>query len=69
MRKRRDERRHHFLDVTERLNRIQQEMRPAGGQTHHAAVDGSDLTLTKLEELTAHLHHLQTEKVAFSFFR
>ncbi|KAK3152048.1 hypothetical protein QOZ80_2BG0153610 [Eleusine coracana subsp. coracana] len=61
MRKRRDERRRHFLDVTDRLNRIHQEINPAGGQSH-VAVDSSDLTLCKLEELRAHLQHLQTEK-------
>lgn len=31
MRRRRDERRRHFLDVTESLNRIQQEISPGPG--------------------------------------
>ncbi|TVU33555.1 hypothetical protein EJB05_25380 [Eragrostis curvula] len=61
MRRRRDERRRQFLDVTERLNRIRQEMNPSGHQPD-VAVDSSDLTLSKLEELRAQLQHLQTDK-------
>jgi protein regulator of cytokinesis 1 len=66
MRRRREERRRQFADVTQRVNRIQEEMNLLGGQPHaHAAavVDGSDLTTTKLDELRAYLYHLQQEKV------
>ncbi|XP_066324816.1 65-kDa microtubule-associated protein 3-like isoform X1 [Miscanthus floridulus] len=69
MRRRREERRRQFADVTQRVNRIQEEMnlQLGGGQgqpkAHAAAlVDGSDLTTTKLDELRAYLHHLQQEK-------
>ncbi|WVZ78065.1 hypothetical protein U9M48_025833 [Paspalum notatum var. saurae] len=67
MRRRREERRRQFSDVTERVNRIQHEMMnvaAGGGQPSPAAVvvDSSDLTTTKLEELTAHLQHLLQEK-------
>ncbi|CAN6236990.1 unnamed protein product [Urochloa humidicola] len=61
MRRRREERRRQFSDVTERVNRIQQEMNLGGGEPRVVA-DGSDLTLTKLEELRAYLQHLQSEK-------
>ncbi|KAG2648233.1 hypothetical protein PVAP13_1NG041300 [Panicum virgatum] len=61
MRRRREERRRQFSDVTERVNRIHQEMNPGGGQPRVVA-DSSDLTLTKLEELRAYLQHLQSEK-------
>ncbi|KAF8677160.1 hypothetical protein HU200_046632 [Digitaria exilis] len=64
MRRRRDERRRQFSDVTERVNRIHQEMNLAAGDGRVVATDGSDLTLTKLEELRAYLQHLQSEKVA-----
>jgi len=70
MRRRREERRRQFADVTQRVNRIQEEMnlQLGGGQgqpkAHAAAVvDGSDLTTTKLDELRAYLHHLHQEKV------
>jgi Ase1/PRC1/MAP65 family protein len=60
MRRRRDERRREILDVAERVNRVRQEI---GGQPHdRVAVDGSDLTLARLEELRAQLHRLQTER-------
>ncbi|CAL4971679.1 unnamed protein product [Urochloa decumbens] len=62
MRRRREERRRQFSDVTERVNRIQQEMNLGGGGQPRVVADGSDLTLTKLEELTAYLQHLQSEK-------
>ncbi|CAL4890281.1 unnamed protein product [Urochloa decumbens] len=64
MRRRREERRRQFSDVTERVNRIQQEMNLGGGGGGQPRVvaDGSDLTLTKLEELRAYLQHLQSEK-------
>nr|CAB3445440.1 unnamed protein product [Digitaria exilis] len=62
MRRRRDERRRQFSDVTERVNRIHQEMNLAAGDGRVVATDGSDLTLTKLEELRAYLQHLQSEK-------
>ena len=62
MRRRREERRRQFSDVTERVNRIHQEMNLDGGQPRVVA-DSSDLTLTKLEELRAYLQHLQSEKV------
>ncbi|KAF8685876.1 hypothetical protein HU200_043789 [Digitaria exilis] len=62
MRRRRDERRRQFSDVTERVNRIHQEMNFAAGDGRVVATDGSDLTLTKLEELRAYLQHLQSEK-------
>ncbi|PUZ73861.1 hypothetical protein GQ55_1G021400 [Panicum hallii var. hallii] len=61
MRRRREERRRQFSDVTERVNRIHQEMNLGGGQPRVVA-DSSDLTLTKLEELRAYLQHLQSEK-------
>ncbi|RCV05676.1 hypothetical protein SETIT_1G102200v2 [Setaria italica] len=61
MRRRREDRRRQFSDVTERVNRIQQEMNLGGGQPRVVA-DGSDLTLTKLDELRAWLQHLQSEK-------
>ncbi|CAN6271278.1 unnamed protein product [Urochloa humidicola] len=61
MRRRREERRRQFADVTERANRIQQEMNLGSGHARVVA-DGSDLTLTKLEELRAYLQHLQSEK-------
>ncbi|OEL19699.1 65-kDa microtubule-associated protein 3 [Dichanthelium oligosanthes] len=61
MRRRREERRRQFSDVTERVNRIHQEMNLGGGQPRVVA-DSSDLTLTKLEELRAYLLHLQSEK-------
>lgn len=70
MRRRREERRRQFADVTQRVNRIQEEMDLLAGGGHgqphaHAAVvvDGSDLTTTKLDALRAYLHHLQQEKV------
>jgi Ase1/PRC1/MAP65 family protein len=73
MRRRRDERRREFADVTQRVARIQEELdlQLGGGQgqseAHAAAVivdvDGSDLTTTKLDELRAYLQHLQLEKV------
>lgn len=62
MRRRREDRRRQFSDVTERVNRIQKEMNLGGGRPR-VVVDGSDLTLTKLEELMACLQHLQSEKV------
>ncbi|CAL5060556.1 unnamed protein product [Urochloa decumbens] len=64
MRRRREERRRQFSDVTERVNRIQHEMNLGGGGVGQPRVvaDGSDLTLTKLEELRAYLQHLQSEK-------
>ncbi|AQK68077.1 65-kDa microtubule-associated protein 3 [Zea mays] len=72
MRRRRDERRREFADVTQRVARIQEELdlQLGGGQgqseAHAAAVivdvDGSDLTTTKLDELRAYLQHLQLEK-------
>ncbi|KAJ1277680.1 hypothetical protein BS78_04G022000 [Paspalum vaginatum] len=64
MRRRREERRRQFSDVTERVNRIQQEMNVAAGAQPRAAavVDSSDLTKTKLEELRAYLQHLLQEK-------
>jgi len=62
MRRRREERRRQFSDVTERVNRIHQEMNLDGGQPRVVA-DSSDLTLTKLDELRAYLQHLQSEKV------
>ncbi|XP_034576571.1 65-kDa microtubule-associated protein 3 [Setaria viridis] len=61
MRRRREDRRRQFSDVTERVNRIQQEMNLGGGQPRVVA-DRSDLTLTKLDELRAWLQHLQSEK-------
>ncbi|XP_062221304.1 65-kDa microtubule-associated protein 3-like [Phragmites australis] len=61
MRKRREERRRQFLDVTDRLNRIRQEINPSDHQPR-VVVDNSDLTLTKLEELRAYLQHLHLEK-------
>ncbi|CAL5024265.1 unnamed protein product [Urochloa decumbens] len=67
MRRRREERRRQFSDVTERVNRIQHEMNLGGGGgggvgQPRVVADGSDLTLTKLEELRAYLQHLQSEK-------
>ncbi|CAN6226933.1 unnamed protein product [Urochloa humidicola] len=62
MRRRREERRRQFADVTDRVNRIQQEMNLGGGGQARVVADGSDLTLTKLEELRAYLQHLQSEK-------
>ncbi|CAN6247355.1 unnamed protein product [Urochloa humidicola] len=65
MRRRREERRRQFADVTDRVNRIQQEMNlggGGGGGQARVVADGSDLTLTKLEELRAYLQHLQSEK-------
>ncbi|AQK60848.1 65-kDa microtubule-associated protein 3-like isoform X1 [Zea mays] len=69
MRRRRDERRRQFADVAQRVNKIQQEMDlqlgggGGQGQPHaHVAVDGSDLTTTKLDELRAYLRRLQQEK-------
>lgn len=67
MRRKREERRRQFADVTQRVNRMQEEMNLLVGQPNARAaavvVDGSDLTTTKLDELRAYLHHLQQEKV------
>ncbi|KAG0531502.1 hypothetical protein BDA96_04G028100 [Sorghum bicolor] len=66
MRRKREERRRQFADVTQRVNRMQEEMNLLVGQPNARAaavvVDGSDLTTTKLDELRAYLHHLQQEK-------
>ncbi|KAL5208806.1 hypothetical protein ABZP36_033241 [Zizania latifolia] len=60
MRRRREQRRRQFLEVTDLINRMQQEMKP--GELHHLSMDNSDLTLRRLDELRACQRHLQQEK-------
>ncbi|KAG8057991.1 hypothetical protein GUJ93_ZPchr0002g26675 [Zizania palustris] len=60
MRRRREERRRQFSEVTDSINRMQQEMKP--GELHHLSMGNSDLTLRRLDELRACQHHLQQEK-------
>lgn len=61
MRRRREERRRKFSEVTELINRIEQEMKPS--KQLHLTMDNSDLTIRRLEELRAYLQDLQLEKV------
>uniref|UniRef100_A0A0E0CEU1 65-kDa microtubule-associated protein 3 n=1 Tax=Oryza meridionalis TaxID=40149 RepID=A0A0E0CEU1_9ORYZ len=60
MRRRREERRRKFSEVTELINRIEQEMKPS--KQLHLTMDNSDLTIRRLEELRAYLQDLQLEK-------
>ncbi|KAF0911579.1 hypothetical protein E2562_011202 [Oryza meyeriana var. granulata] len=60
MRRRMEERRRQFLEVTQLINRMQQEMKPS--EQLHLSMDNSDLTMRRLEELRAYLQNLQQEK-------
>uniref|UniRef100_A0ACD5V7V2 Uncharacterized protein n=1 Tax=Avena sativa TaxID=4498 RepID=A0ACD5V7V2_AVESA len=60
MRRRRDERRRELKEVSGLVDRLQQEMRP--GEPPQAGASDEDLTMNRLEELRAHLRHLQSEK-------
>jgi protein regulator of cytokinesis 1 len=61
-RRRRDERRRELAEVTGLIDRLHQEMRPTERSPHVEGDDG-DLTMKRLQELRAHLRHLQSEKV------
>lgn len=70
MKKRKEERRNHFIDVLEQIEMIRNEI---NGSTESVSsetvVDETDLSLTRLEELHRQLHDLLKEKVNFfSFF-
>ncbi|XP_015689060.1 65-kDa microtubule-associated protein 3 isoform X2 [Oryza brachyantha] len=60
MRRRRDERRQQFLEVTELINRMHEEMKPS--EHLRLTMDNSDLTIRRLEELRSYMQNLQQEK-------
>uniref|UniRef100_A0A0D9VBN2 65-kDa microtubule-associated protein 3 n=1 Tax=Leersia perrieri TaxID=77586 RepID=A0A0D9VBN2_9ORYZ len=60
MRRRKEERRRQFIDVTQLINRMQHEMKPI--EQLRLAMDESDLSMRRLEELRACLQSLQQEK-------
>ncbi|KQJ93072.1 hypothetical protein BRADI_3g02590v3 [Brachypodium distachyon] len=60
MRRRRDERRRLFQEVTDVIDRIEQEMYSTNSNA--AADDDGDLTMSKLQELRSRLGDLQSEK-------
>lgn len=66
MKKRKEERRNHFIDVLEQIEMIRNEI---NGSTESVSsetvVDETDLSLTRLEELHRQLHDLLKEKVNF----
>ncbi|KAF6993420.1 hypothetical protein CFC21_010317 [Triticum aestivum] len=63
VRQRRDEMCRQFAEVTELIDRLRQEMRP-GERPPPPFVDADpeNLTMNRLQELRAHLRHLQSEK-------
>lgn len=64
MKKRKSDRKNNFIEVIEEIQNISSEIH---GSTHYSssktAVDETDLSLRRLEELHRQLHALQTEKV------
>ncbi|XP_078153449.1 65-kDa microtubule-associated protein 3-like [Carex rostrata] len=62
MRNRRAERIGQFLEVTEQIRKITNEIRPAGCNQSEITFDESELTTRKLEELHKELQSLQKEK-------
>ncbi|KAE8770004.1 65-kDa microtubule-associated protein 9-like [Hordeum vulgare] len=63
VRRRRDEMRRQFTEVTELIDRLQQEMTPVERPPPpRVDADPDDLTMNSLQELRAHLRHLQSEK-------
>lgn len=66
MRKRKCERKKQFVETLEQIQKIKSEIhRSAGYLSSSTAVDDSDLSLRKLEELHRELQALQKEKVHF----
>jgi chromosome segregation ATPase len=61
MRRRRDERRRELKEVKGLIDWLQQEMRPT--ERPRVDADDDDLTMKRLQDLRAHLRHLQSEKV------
>jgi protein regulator of cytokinesis 1 len=61
MRRRRDQRRRELTEVKGLIDRLQLEMRPT--ERPRVDADGDDLSMKWLQELRAHLQHLQSEKV------
>ena len=68
MRKRKFDRRKQFLDVLEEIRNISNEIQGSAEHIPSNAVDETDLSLRKLEELHRQLHALQKEKVGTFFF-
>ncbi|KAM0935476.1 putative microtubule-associated protein, MAP65/Ase1/PRC1 [Dioscorea sansibarensis] len=62
MRKKKNERRNQFLVVIEQIQHILNEMRPAEYNRCKNALDESDLSIKRLEELQRQLQSLQKEK-------
>lgn len=62
MRKRKSDRKNQFIEVTEQIQKIKNEIFRFTSTS--MVVDESDLSLRKLEELHTELHALQKEKVS-----
>lgn len=62
MKKRKLERRNQFLEVLEKIQKIQMEIYATSLKT---VLDETDLSLRKLEELNVQLQELEKEKVIF----
>ena len=69
MRKRKSERRNRFIEVIEQIRRVSNEIRPEEYSLSKLAVDESDLSTKRLEELHRQLQSLQKEKVGFDFLQ
>ncbi|KAL5200579.1 hypothetical protein ABZP36_021782 [Zizania latifolia] len=61
MRRRKEERRRQFLEVTELINRMHKEMRPS--ELQHLSMDNSDLTLRRLDEFRACLQQEKENRI------
>jgi len=66
---RKSERRNIFVEVIEQIRKVSNEIMPEEYSLSKLAIDESDLSTKRLEELQRHLQSLQKEKVRFHFLQ